>query len=358
MSSQPAVVFGGPSPEHDISILTGLQATHVLAELGPTEAIYWTKTGDWYSVDPALEAAAFARGVPAKARPLTLEAVSGRGFVAKRPLDISAIVICCHGGPGEDGTLQAVFDLVGYRYTGPGAGASLLGMDKFLFGSLMATAGFPSLSRVLVEEKAPDFPPPFIVKPRFGGSSLGIEVVDDWDTALSLVATAPLMADGAVAEPFLVGCRDLNVGVRTYPQLSLSAIEAPARTGGDLYTYEQKYLAGGGLEGSPRELPAILPESIASEIRSLAMQVAVLSGLRSVARIDFLEQNGRVMVNEVNTIPGSLAAYLFVDPPVGRRELIQGMLTEALASKPRRFSSVGADGTALRTAASIAAKLG
>lgn len=363
--SMPAVVFGGPSPEHDISILTGLQAARTLVDAGvDVHALYWAKTGAWYSVDPTLEAVAFAEGVPARARELRFIAEPGAGFVAKkRPLDISVVVNCCHGAPGEDGTLQSVLDLIGLRYTGPDAAGSNLGMDKLAFAAVMTQAGLPSVPRRLVTEHEDSWvglTPPFIVKPRFGGSSIGIEVVADRRTALDLLKTSPHMRRGAVVEPFLEGCRDYLVAVRTYPGLQLSAIEAPVRNEGaaNIYSYSQKYLSGGGLEGSARELPADLPADIERTIRTTAVRVAELVGVRSVSRIDYLVRGGDVWLNEINTIPGSLAAYLWVDPPVARRQLLMDMIAEAEKSTPRTFTTAGSDGTALRSAASIAAKLG
>src|SRR5690606_38710602 len=124
-----AVLFGGPSDEHDISILTGLQVAHALDD---PAALYWSKAGEWFLVDPDSEAADFVEGVPRKARPVSFVASSQGGFLVKRkPLDFDVAVIACHGGPGEDGTLQGALDLAGIRYTGPGQAASALGMDKF-----------------------------------------------------------------------------------------------------------------------------------------------------------------------------------------------------------------------------------
>jgi D-alanine-D-alanine ligase len=352
-----AVVFGGPSPEHDISVSTGLQVTHTLAR---SVAVYWDKTGRFWQVDPGSEPADFAEGVPRKARELGFSAVPGVGFTAKRrPLDVDVVCNCCHGGPGEDGTLQGAFDLAGYTYTGPGRAASALGMDKLAFGEVVRGAGLPSLPRVLLTpEASPGFEPPYIVKPRFGGSSIGIEVVEDLATARHLAATSPHLADGAVIEPHLSGFRDLQIAVRTHPSLELSAIEEPTVGPDGVYSYRQKYLAWGGAGAAARKLPAELDPSIEADLRRLARAVTGLVGLRSVARIDFLEQDGELWVNEVNTIPGSLAAYLWVDPPVDRAALIDGMIDEARSGGPRWFGTAGADGSALRDAASIASKLG
>lgn len=357
--SRQAVVFGGPSDEHDISILTGLQVAHALDEI---EAIYWSKSGEWYSVDPDLEAGDFVEGVPRRSREVSFVASPGQGFTVKRKtLDIEAVLIACHGGPGEDGTLQGLFDLVGLRYTGPGQASSALGMDKLAFGSAMSSAGLPGLARTLVAtgtEKAPAFDGPYIVKPRFGGSSIGIEVAEDWETVLALKGSSRYFDQGAVVEPFLAASRDLQVAVRTYPELELSAVEAPARSGSGIYSYDQKYLAWGGEVSEGRELPASLDNATAKRIGQLSQRVAEVAGLRGISRIDYLEKDGELFVNEVNTIPGSMAVYLWVDPPIQRAQLFKDMLAEATATPTRVFSTAGSDGTALRNAGSIASKLG
>jgi D-alanine-D-alanine ligase len=358
--AKPAVIFGGPSDEHDISILTGLQ---VARALGDVHAVYWAKVGDWYAVDPGLEAADFADGVPRQARELTFVAAPGRGLMSrKRALGVDVVFIACHGGPGEDGTLQGLLDLAGIRYTGPGQAASALGMDKLAFGAAMAAAGLPTLPRTLVTtgmEPPPSFSGPFIVKPRFGGSSIGIEIAEDWTTVLALLNGSSFFDQGAVVEPFLTGSRDLQVAVRTHPEWELSAVEAPTRAAaGGIYSYDQKYLAWGDEVSSGRELPARLDPVVGEEIRRLSARVTEVAGLRGICRIDYLESDGEIVVNEVNTIPGSMAAYLWIDPPLSRELLFADMVDEARRAPVRVFSVAGADGTALRRAGTIASKLG
>lgn len=354
-----AVVFGGPSDEHDISILTGLQVARAVAGI---ESIYWSKAGDWHLVDAGLEASDFVDGVPRRSRELTFVGAPAQGFVLKKkPMQLDAVLIACHGGPGEDGTLQGMLDLAGLRYTGTGQASSALGMDKLAFGAAMSAAGLPTLPRTLVAsggEAAPDFDDPFIVKPRFGGSSIGIEIADDWETVLALKRTSRFFDQGAVVEPFLGGSRDLQLAVRTYPGFELSAIEAPARSGEGIYSYDQKYLAWGGEVSEGRELPARIEASLQEGIQALARRVTEVAGLRGVTRIDFLEKDGDLFVNEVNTIPGSMAAYLWVDPPIERARLFGDMLSEAASGPTRVFSTAGSDGTALRSAGTIASKLG
>jgi D-alanine-D-alanine ligase len=368
------VCFGGPSPEHDVSVLTGLQAARELARLGkPAVGLYWSKTGEWFEVDPTLEASAFVEGVPRGANPLQLVtgveggfvARGGRGFMSgkARAIELDVVVNCCHGAPGEDGTLQGNFDLAGIRYTGCGVGASALGMDKLAFYALAAGAGLATLGRVLLGSTVSDvgFPGPYILKPRFGGSSIGVEVVADLKSAGDLLKASPHLKRGAVVEPYRNDLFDLNVAVRRWPALELSAIERPERStaGAEILGYTDKYVGGEGMVSAPRQLPAELPEHIRSRIREMAATATQLIGTRGVVRVDFLS-NGtdEVYINEVNTIPGSLARYLWIDPPVAFGDLLATMIEEARRDPTYSPSAAGADGTVLRSAGSIASKLG
>ena len=262
--SAPAVCFGSPSPEHDISILTGLQAARALLDRGhDVVGIYWDKRGDFWRVEPDLEAPAFVDGPPKGAQPLRLSAGPGGGFLTEgrlgrsRALELRAVVNCCHGVPGEDGTLQAALDLAGVRYTGPSTAGAALGMDKLAFGAVASAAGLATLPRMPLTDPLTtatfELTPPLIVKPRFGGSSIGIEVVDDLDTALALLRSSPHLRGGAVVEPYRADAIDLNAAVRTFPELVVSAVEKPLRSSdGRIYSYAEKYLHGGeGMASAP-----------------------------------------------------------------------------------------------------------
>ena len=367
---QVAVLFGGPSPEHDVSVLTGLQALHEFQAQGKDPVgIYWTKLGSFVSVDPSLEASAFLEGAPKGAAPLTLSIAEDGGFVAEggrlrgaKALELDAVILCTHGGPGEDGALQGALDLAGIRYSGPSAAGAALGMDKLAFGAVMGLAGIPSLPRVplTATTSTVGFDGPYIVKPRFGGSSIGIDVVADLDVAKARLSANAHLAAGAVIEPYRPDLEDLQIAARSWPVLELSAIERPLKTRagtGEILGYTDKYVGGEGMASAPRELPATLPAERTEEIRRLAEQVAAAALLRGVARIDFLASPTELYVNEINTIPGSLARYLFIEPPVPFGTLLTDLADEAVRSPARRYSAAGADGLVLRGAASIAAKL-
>jgi D-alanine-D-alanine ligase len=363
------VLFGGPSPEHDISILTGLQA---LRELSTTErdlrGIYWTKSGAYYLIDSAVEAEAFLEGVPKGASELSLRLGDEGGFFAAgsrrsgaKRVDVDALILATHGGPGEDGTLQGALDLAGVCYSGPSVAGAALGMDKWAFGTVMAQAGLPTLSRALLSAETTelDFEGPYILKPRFGGSSIGIDVVADFDTARARLGTNLHFANGCVVEPYREDLTDVQVALRTYPALELSAIERPLRQtrGAEILNYRDKYVSGEGMVAAPRELPATLAPGQSEEVVRLARAVATLSLARGVARVDFLANDDELYVNEINTIPGSLAKYLFVDPPRTFATLLKDLLAEARERPAHRYSAAGADGLVLRKAGAIAAKL-
>jgi D-alanine-D-alanine ligase len=365
-----AVLFGGPSPEHDVSVLTGLQAAHELLRAGRSPvAIYWTKLGGFVQVDPSLEAGAFLDGAPKGAQLLRLTLGEPGGFVAEggrlrgaKPLEVDAVILCTHGGPGEDGSLQGALDLAEIAYTGPSQPGAALGMDKLAFGAVMASIGAPSLPRLLLDSSTSEVPfeGPYIVKPRFGGSSIGIDVVADLSVARARLAANRHLARGAVLEPYRLDLSDLQIAVRTWPERQLSAVERPLRSGSgssEILGYADKYVGGEGMASAPRELPADLGEGRRKEIEDLAHLVAGACSLRGVARIDFLASDDELYVNEVNTIPGSLARYLFIEPPVPFLGLLDDLVAEALGSPTHRYSAAGADGLVLRGAASIAAKL-
>ena len=360
--SSVAVVFGGPSPEHDISILTGLMAARTLHNTGvEVIGLYWAKSGSWHQVDPLSEGSDFIDGVPKGSTDLELIAAPGLGFVAGRrhkSVGVTTVVNACHGGPGEDGSLQGVFDLAGINATGPAVWAASLAMDKLAFGAVVEAAGLPTLARRAIDPGVePEFAGPYIVKPRFGGSSIGIEIVEDYQTAVALLATSPHMDRGGVIEPFLADATDLNISIRSYPELSVSAIERPL-SGQGFYDYKDKYLAGGGLSGSRRELPADIDDALADRIKELALTVGRLVGVRSVARLDFLWTGQDLYVNEINPIPGSLSTYLWEEQGVSPIQLLAGLVEEAQALRGPGWTVAGSDGLALRDAGSIAAKLG
>jgi D-alanine-D-alanine ligase len=372
MSDTWAVLFGGPSPEHEISILTGLQSERVLTDSGETVLpIYWAPSGGWFLVPSGTEAKDYLEGVPKNSKPVEVRLGEDAGLYIKKrfgedTLQPSAVLVCLHGGIGEGGGAAAVFTLLGIPATGSSLFAGAVGMDKLAFGGLMATANIPSLPRELLSAThKPSFAGPYIVKPRFGGSSIGIEIVDDIETARAVGKASVHLRGGAVLEPYRPELVDLNISFRTHPSLQITQLEKPLRgesTGG-LYSYAEKYLAGSagadaGLTSAPREFPANVPDAVAEYATLLAERVAEVTGLTGVVRVDLLldEVSGDLYVNEVNSIPGAMSLYLWA-PQASAAVVLKDALIEARDARPVVPSSGFGSGAALRAAGGIAGKL-
>ncbi len=368
MSNAPwAVLFGGPSPEHEISILTGLQAERVLTEAGERVVpIYWAPSGEWFQVPSGTEAADYLEGVPKKSLPIDVRLSGDPGlYVKKKALELDAVLLALHGGVGEGGGAAAIFSLLGIPATGSSLFAGAVGIDKLAFGGLMLASGIPTLAREHLSQTAkPSFAGPYIVKPRFGGSSIGIEIAEDLDTARAIGTSSVHLRAGAVVEPYRPELVDLNVAFRTYPTLEITALEKPVRSasGTGLYSYAEKYLSGGsgtaGFMSAPREFPAVVSDAVAAAGNELARRVADVTGLTGIVRVDLLldEKTGDLFVNEVNSIPGALSLYLWA-PTQAASTVLKDALTEA---RDRRFvlpAGGFGSGAALRAAGGIAGKL-
>jgi D-alanine-D-alanine ligase len=368
------VLFGGPSPEHEISILTGLQSERVLTAAGEAVLpLYWSPAGEWFQVPAHTEAKDYLDGVPKGSKSVEVRLSGDSGlfveagaFGKRRELEVAAVLLCLHGGIGEGGGAAALFALLGIPATGSTLFAGAVGIDKLAFGGLMLAAGIPSLQREhLSATIAPTFEGPYIVKPRFGGSSIGIEIVDSADSARAVARGSAHLRAGAVVEPYRPELVDLNISFRTFPSLEVTAVEKPIRGSSEsgLYSYAEKYLSGGagtgaGFMSAPREFPAKLPAAVLEAAEDLARRVAEVTGLTGVVRVDLLldEATGELFVNEVNSIPGAMSLYLWAHQ-VPAATVLKDALIEARDHRVVLPASGFGSGAALRAAGGIAGKL-
>ena len=273
-------------------------------------------------------------------------------------LDFDVFVNSCHGGPGEDGTLQGFLELMDVKYTGPNLTTAQVCMDKYAFYSVMKANNLPVLDKFrVIDGSSIDFDGPYVLKPQFGGSSIGVEVVRDYETALKIVSSSDLYNQGALIEKYIENADDLLIGVRNYPKFNYSEIEKPIRNS-NLFSYEDKYLNNGGLEGSKRELPAEISENIKSKILNYVQEINKIIPSRGIVRYDFLKTGEEVYINEINTIPGSHALYLWKNLNVSKYELLNDIVQEAINDKSSQWSTQGSDGLALKSAKDIQSKLG
>lgn len=368
MSKRITVIVGGPSPEHDVSILTGLQAARALSGAGnDVTVLYWSKQGRWSLHASSLEATAFADGPPTGGREAEWEIGADPGLVTKGRLGRSAKVlidlalVACHGAPGEDGTLQSLLELAGIPYSGPNAREAALSMDKLAFAGFAASLGLPVARRIVLNGTTAlteTFDGPFVLKPRFGGSSLGVELVDTLEDATTFIRSKSLYAAGAYVEELKEGWFDINVAIRSYPTLELSQFERPIGKGVGALSYEDKYVAREGMAGAARELPAKIDPGLQEQMSAAALLIGAALPVRGVMRLDFMTDGTSFIVNEINAIPGSWSKYLWGDQgEASFRELLGHLVDEAQRRPVGRWTSDGADGRLLRDAHSIASKL-
>ena len=311
-----AVLAGGRSSEHDVSLASAESVRAGLAEGGhePID-VRIDRAGRWTSGGEAL--------------PL----VPGAGL-----LGADVVFPALHGPFGEDGTVQGLLELLDVPYVGAGVLASSLSMDKALFKDLMAAHGVPQVEYSVVREGAgrDSFGPPVFVKPARLGSSVGISRVVsevELDRALALafehdpVVVVERMATGMEVECSVLGNR--------HPDASTPG-EIVIRKG-DWYDYEAKYTDGGMELVVPARTPHL------EEVRRLAAEVFKIVGCSGMARVDFFVTEEGVLVNELNTIPGftatSVYAKLWEASGVPYPELLDRLLKLALErhAEERRY---------------------
>ena len=324
-----AVIFGGRSTEHAISCVS---AGSVLAALDRDSyevlPIGITAEGRWVlaSDDPEMLAIR-GRDLPSvdpTGTALTLPGdPTAKGIVVLEPGEVPAdlgsvdvVFPLLHGPYGEDGTLQGLLELAGVPYVGSGVFASAAAMDKHHMKQLLQAAGLDVPAYVVVRRGRPvpadvqDLGLPVFVKPARGGSSIGISKVsraDDLDAAL---AEAHRHDPKALVEQSVSG-REIECGVLAgadgRPEASLPA-EIRVTGGQEFYDFEAKYLS----DATEFDLPPDLPARTLDEVRAVAVRAFEALDCEGLARVDFfVTDDGRPLVNEVNTMPGFTPASMF-----------------------------------------------
>ncbi|HEX3199170.1 MAG TPA: D-alanine--D-alanine ligase family protein [Propionibacteriaceae bacterium] len=356
-----AVVFGGTSSEHGVSCLT---AAGVLSALDRDRfdvvGIGITRTGRWVLVDPeAISRLAVTDGklpeLSENAAEALLMRVSSGSELAVReqsalshlgPVDVALALL--HGPFGEDGTIQGLFEMMGTRYVGAGVLASAVGMDKHYMKLVLAGCGLPvgpfvpitpaqwQRDKTACLEATAALHYPVFVKPARGGSSLGISKVDDPALLEQAVRVAQAYDPKIIVEQGFVGARELECGVLADldggPPIASVVAEIRVHNKSGFYDFDAKYLPE---EQVDLDVPADVRAELASEVRQLAVQTFEAIGCEGLARVDvFVTHDGRVVVNEINTMPGFTAHSMFprmwAASGVPYPELIERLITLAL----------------------------
>jgi len=321
-----AVVFGGRSSEHAISVVS---AGCVLAALDPERydvlAVGITPDGRWVLPPEGQRMAIEAGRLPAVESGTALALPAGTGELVVLPPGevprtlgaVDVVFPLLHGPYGEDGTLQGLLELLGVPYVGSGVFASAAAMDKAHMKTLLRAAGLPVGPYAVVR---PGDDPlalcagmrlPLFAKPARGGSSLGISRVTAWSELAGAVAAAAAHDPKVVVEQGVPG-REVECGVLgglpgEPPQASVPA-EIRVTPGRAFYDFEAKYLD----DATELSVPADLPAATAGEVRRLALAAFAALDCAGLARVDFFVQpGGDVVVNEVNTMPGFTPTSVF-----------------------------------------------
>jgi D-alanine-D-alanine ligase len=360
------VVFGARSVEHEISIITACQAMPVLRELGAVVVpLYITKDGRWLTKPEFAELDTFRQRLPEEGAAIQLDLDQGRllaGGYSRlgRPRDLGVDVIypCLHGTLGEDGTLAALADVARLPQVGSPTLASSLAMDKFRSKKFLEACGLPVVAGRATStlegalEAASGFGYPLVVKPNRSGSSIGVSLVEGEDELQGAMEMALTFDTQVVLEPAVRGATDLNCAVkRAHPRAS--EVERPLRASGFL-SYRDKYATKSGVAGGQltatskgagkatypdprRELPAQIPAATRAEVQRIAVAAFDALGCAGSARVDLLlSDSGELFLNEVNTIPGSLAFYLWEASQISFPALLEELVNEALTSTEAR----------------------
>jgi D-alanine-D-alanine ligase len=303
-----ALLFGGRSAEHDVSLVSaGAIFRNLDRRRYKVLSLYITKAGRWKAVPSPLVSRRDLEG----GQGLDFLPWTKRGSGADLRADIYFPVL--HGPFGEDGTIQGLLEMAGVPYVGAGVLGSALGMDKAASKILLESAGLPVVPfRVILEpdwrrDRAgllrlirKEFRLPFFVKPANLGSSVGITKVKKDADAAAALETAFRYDRKAVVEKGIAG-RELECSVlgNDEPEASLPGEVIPHR---EFYDYKDKYVDG----KTGFVIPARLPASVIARVRHLAVEAFRTLDLAGMARVDFFLERpgGRLYVNEVNTIPG------------------------------------------------------
>lgn len=330
-----AVLFGGVSPEHDVSILTGVQACYALdqAKYAPYP-IYIDTQGRWWAGEGLL--AGHKELVNSQfTKDIESVVMCHKGFLinGQKKLAVDACLIALHGGAGENGSVQGLCELYDMPYTGLRHYGAAIAMNKWLTKKTLAQLGVDVLpehrllrpksgvyyTQAMLENLDLQFP--VCIKPCSLGSSVGVGFADDVAAVQAQLLTLFDYDDAVLIEPAVANLKEFNVSVRKDQagQIQLSVVESPKAE--RWLDFNEKYCSGGqgkkqsmhGLIHLSRDIEPQMPKTMRDKLEHDAKIAFEALGGAGAPRIDFLAdmKQGRIWLNEVNTTPGSFGYYLW-----------------------------------------------
>ena len=356
-----AVLFGGSSCENEISILTGVFVLNILdRERYEVFPIYIHTDGGMYTSPKMTDLNVFREKKYGSFTRIFFEggvmyAMNAKKGKVRRLAKLDVALNCCHGGLGEGGGVSAMMEWNSIPLASPDLTTSAVFMDKCLTKIVMDGLNVPTLDYIRVNEQ--DYEKrgafllrrvetrlayPVIVKPAHLGSSIGIAVAKDEEELKSALSAAFELDSRVLIEPFLKDKKDVNCAAYSMNG-EIFVSEPEAAFGEGLYTFEEKYVkrtVDGRIHQKGQGRCALNAE-IREKIRAYTKTVYKRMGLCGVVRIDFLVSEGKAYLCEVNTVPGSLAYYLFCERVTDARAFFGDLLEEALQSNGKQKKLVG-----------------
>ncbi len=361
MKKHVGVIFGSRSCEREVAIISAVQLMRFAdPEKYDIVPVYIDEHGSWYTGEALKEIGTYKPFNPEKKgiRKVFPDLSSGSGallylnkgsrLLAKDKLEIAAridvYIVVMHGMNGEDGTLQGLMELANIPYTSTGVTGSAVGMDKIIMKEFFRGADLPVLpgewyTRRKYAEDAPKIISdvsgklgfPVFVKPANLGSSIGVSRADNEEELKDALELAFEYDRRVLVEKGLDKPVELNCSVLGYDdELLASPIEMPLNQD-EFLDFRDKYLGGNGSKGMAslsRVLPAPIEDSLKNEIQEMSKKIFRLMDCKGVVRIDYMfdRLSEKLFITEINTIPGSLAFYLWEKDGISYRELIDRMI--------------------------------
>ena len=366
MKTNVAVFFGGRSVEHEISVISALQAINAFDKNKYNVIpVYISKQGKWYTGENLLDIRNYRdmKKVVEDAEEVFMRPEYGdynlykaqTGLFSKRnPVvaELHAVIPVLHGTNGEDGIFEGVLESIGIPFAGCNTLSSANGMDKITMKMILGAEGIPVVDYVwftdhewisdkdrIIEKVESKLSYPVIVKPANLGSSVGIGKASNREELIEKIDNAEKFSQRIIVEHMIEQLKEINCSVLGDADDHQSSVcEEPIKTG-DFLSYEDKYMGGTktsvGMQASDKRIPADLPEDMSEEIRRLAGETFRVLSCHGVSRIDVMvdEKDNKIYVNEINTIPGSLSFYLWEASGISFTQLMDKLVQLALKRK-------------------------
>nr|AOR51278.1 D-alanyl-alanine synthetase A [uncultured bacterium pBF1] len=323
-----AILFGGASYEHEISIVSAITVKGKLRGFD-LSFIFCDQDHRFYLVeDSKMKAITFSRGEHLKMPQISLTkgGFEQRGMFGSK-MHTMPVLNLIHGGDGEDGSIAALFDFFGISFIGPRKEASMLSFDKHYTKWLAGSLGVKTLPFEAITQKTRTsitIAYPFIVKPARLGSSIGVSIVRNESELEYALDVAFEFDEVLLIEPFISGVKEYNLaGFSARGEITYSIVEEPQKA--EFLDFEKKYL---DFSRSSTVTEAALSETLVQQLKETFKTIYTPLFEGALIRCDFFEIDGEVYLNEVNPIPGSMANYLFED--------FSGSITKLLGSLPAK----------------------